>query len=78
MRKYVERFAYYGPNLPGLAHGTVFKGGIPPTVQDKIKENPLIKEAIIPLRQLGKTLAALRDGTSAEAAIYAALKGVTQ
>jgi len=68
-----DRFVYYGPTRPGLLHGTVFRGKVPDSVEMMIKDNPVLREAIVPFRQFGRARMALRDETSPEAGIYAML-----
>ena len=61
---------YLGPNLPGLQHGQVHRGGLPPAAEG------LDSKLFVPLDGLAKAKQALADPTSALAKAYrAARKG---
>lgn len=69
---------YYGPNLKRgqLRQNTVFRGGLPQTVQALINESPIIASAIVDVAAFPAVTANLKDKSSPEAAIFEALKGV--
>jgi hypothetical protein len=71
-----ERLVYCGPNLPGgrLPAFTVFAGGIPGNVQAIIAECADVRGLIVPVDRLAVVRARVSDRTTAEAALYAAVR----
>lgn len=71
-----KRLVYCGPNLPGgkLQAFSVFKGGLPAHVDALIADCPDVRALIVPVDRLSVVRSRLTDKTSAEFAMYAAVR----
>ena len=65
-----EQSIYIGPGFKGVAHGTIYLGGLPAHLQDAIQALPAIGELVIPMSKLVESNKALRDPGSGLAKIY--------
>lgn len=66
-RRKTERNAgtvvYCGPSIPGVAKQyTIYTGGIPAQLAEKIREVPAMGGLVVPLGQLPAAMKSLRDG----------------
>lgn len=61
-----EPVAYLGPDLKNVAiNGTVYIGGLPKALQDKIEEIPAIKGLVVPISRLAASgVAIMTQGTA--------------
>lgn len=59
-----ERQIYLGPNLPGLAHGAVFRGGLPLPVEELLTQRPGLRDCLRPLSGLVAAKLELSDPDS--------------
>lgn len=55
-KKEPENVVYLGPSIPKCVnHGTVFSGGIPPFLEEKIEKIPAIRGLIVPVSLYAET-----------------------
>lgn len=66
-----EAMAYMGPDIKNVAiNGTVYTGGLPTGLQEKIKEIPAIKGLIIPISGLAAANVAISTQGTALNTLY--------
>lgn len=63
-----DAVVYLGPNLPGMQHGQVHRGGLPPAAEG------LSPRLFVPLADLAKAKKDLADPTSAIAKAFVAAR----
>lgn len=69
-----EPVAYLGPDLKNVAiNGTVYVGGIPQALQEKIEEVPAIKGLLVPVSNLATAGVAIRTQGTALNNLYNAV-----
>lgn len=56
---------YIGPSLRGVAHGTVFRNGLSPVLEDMIRKFPVVKELVVPVSSLQNANRQLNNPDSA-------------
>lgn len=59
---------YCGPSLPNglMARFTVYRGGLPPHLNEQFESCPALKQLIVPVEKLAETVAAINTTGSAE------------
>lgn len=50
----VEPVIYVGPTKPYIQQHKVFSNGLPKIIEEKIKEQPLLKQLFVPVKDLSK------------------------
>lgn len=66
-----DKVAYVGPTIRGVVQpGTIFNNGLPDALQKKVKENPVLRSLLVPVRELGKARKELQNETTAISACY--------
>lgn len=67
---------YVGPNVPGgrLLSGQVFKGGMPPWLEDLYEKIPEIAELFIPVDNVMEVQKKLKDPGSNESRVFSIVK----
>lgn len=74
-----EPVAYLGPDLKNVAiNGTVYVGGIPQALQEKIEEVPAIKGLMVPVSNLATAGVAIRTQGTALNNLYNAVSAKLQ
>ncbi len=74
-----EPVAYIGPSIRHIAKsGTVYTGGLPATLNEKVKEIPAIKGLLIPVSQLATALQARNKTGTALNNLYEAVSAKLQ
>ncbi|MDQ0114359.1 hypothetical protein [Paenibacillus harenae] len=73
--KAAEQLIYVGPSLSGglLAHNTVFRGGIPAQLQERMEQEPSIRDLIVPVTALAKTMNKIKQAGTAEQIAFSRL-----
>ena len=62
---------YIGPELPGIAKRyTVYNNGLPKTLEEKIKEEPIFASLVIPVKKLAQANIELAKEGSAFHVLY--------
>lgn len=62
-RKTAGPVVYCGPSIPGVAKQyTIYTGGVPTPLAEKIREVPAMGGLVIPLDRLPEARKSLRDG----------------
>lgn len=69
-----ETACYVGPSTLGIASGTIYNAGLPPILEDAIKELPVIKNLVVPISQLAEANKALGIPGSAMNKFYSIAK----
>jgi hypothetical protein len=74
------RFMYLGPNFPKgmLRRGTVYKGGLPPVVDELRAQVPALVDLFIPVGSKAPRVAAARVELKTPGSRLAALNGAVQ
>lgn len=74
-----EPVAYLGPDLKNIAiNGTVYVGGLPKALQEKIEEIPAIKGLVVPISNLASAGVAIRTQGTALSNLYNAVSAKLQ
>jgi len=69
-----EAMAYLGPDIKLVTvNGTVYTGGLPKALEDKIKELPALKGLIVPVSDLAAASVAIRTPGTALYNLYNAV-----
>nr|DAJ08312.1 MAG TPA: hypothetical protein [Caudoviricetes sp.] len=61
---------YIGPSIKGVSAGTVYKGELPPMLNDAIAELPAIRELVIPVNEVVTANKLLADSNTALSRFY--------
>lgn len=72
----IKQSIYIGPSIRGVMTGTVFIGSVlPDHFEAAIKQQPVIKELIVPVSQLPEARKQLQDSNSAMSKYFMKVKG---
>lgn len=67
---------YIGPTITGVVkEGTAFTSGLPESLKDMMKENPLLNRMVVSVNNLAEAMNEVRDSGSALNAIYNKILG---
>lgn len=70
-----QAVAYVGPDIKKVAiNGTVYTGGLPKALEEKIEKVPAIKGLIVPISKLAETGVAIATKGTALNNLYNAVK----
>lgn len=69
-----ETRCYIGPPTLGIISGTIYNAGLPPVLEVAIKEQPVIKNLVVPISKLAEANKALSSPDSALTRFYSMAK----
>lgn len=70
-----EPVAYLGPDIKNVAiNGTVYTGGLPEALKEKIKETPAIKGLLVPVSDLAAAGVAVATKGTALNTLYSSVR----
>lgn len=69
-----ETVCYIGPSTLGITSGTIYNAGLPPILDNAIKELPVIKNLVVPTSRLAEANKALSIPESAMSKFYSIAK----
>lgn len=66
-----ELMVYMGPTMIGFAtHGTVFREGLPKTIENTIQQTPFLKGLFVPTTELAAAITELEQKTGIRHRLY--------
>lgn len=69
-----ETVCYVGPSTLGITSGTIYNAGLPPILENAIKELPVIKNLVVPISRLAEANKALGTPGSSMSKFYSIAK----
>ena len=75
MNEKAKTKVYIGPTTKHVAReGSAYRGGYTPKFEQKIKDNPILKELIVPVTELAEARKEMRTAGSRLEALYKKVK----
>ena len=75
MNEKAKTMVYIGPTMKHVAReGSAYRGGYTPKFEQKIKDNPILKELIVPVTELAEARKEMRTAGSRLEALYKKVK----
>lgn len=75
MSREEKTMVYIGPTIKHVAReGSAYRGGYTPKFEQKMKENPILKELLVPVDELARARKETRTAGSRMEALYKKVK----